>query len=133
MTDQASGSEARQGLFASLKGLLATLLGIGRTRVDLLVVEIEEEKQRLMALWAKAIAAAFLLSLGVVMGVLSLAMAFWEHRILLLGGGACLFVAIALWLVISLRAQAGRPSGLFRSSLAELDADIAQLRGRPHE
>jgi uncharacterized membrane protein YqjE len=50
----------REGLFSALKNLLATLLAIGKTRAELLVTELEEEKIRLMSLWAKAIGAAFL-------------------------------------------------------------------------
>jgi uncharacterized membrane protein YqjE len=45
-----------------LKNLVATLLAIGKTRAELLVTELEEEKFRLMSLWAKAIGAAFLLA-----------------------------------------------------------------------
>ena len=56
----------RPGLFAALKNIFATLLSIGRTRAELLAVEIEEEKYRLIAMWAKAIGAAFLILCGLV-------------------------------------------------------------------
>lgn len=123
----------RPGLFAALKNILATLLSIGRTRAELLAVEIEEEKYRLIAMWAKAIGAAFLIALGVIMAVFSLALAFWEQRVLVFGLFAALFLGVAALLVLSLRQQAKVPSRLFRSSLAELDADIAQLRGSGRE
>jgi uncharacterized membrane protein YqjE len=123
----------RPGLFAALKNILATLLSIGRTRAELLAVEIEEEKYRLIAMWAKAIGAAFLIALGVIMAVFSLALAFWEQRVLVFGLFAVLFLGVAALLVLSLRQQAKAPSRLFRSSLAELDADIAQLRGSARE
>jgi len=123
----------RPGLFAALKNILATLLSIGRTRAELLAVEIEEEKYRLIAMWAKAIGAAFLIALGVIMAVFSLALAFWEQRVLVFGLFAALFFIGAAVLVLSLRQQAKGPSRLFRSSLAELDADIAQLRGSSRE
>ena len=123
----------RPGLFAALKIILATLLSIGRTRAELLAVEIEEEKYRLIAMWAKAIGAAFLIALGVIMAVFSLALAFWEQRVLVFGLFAALFLGVAALLVLSLRQQAKVPSRLFRSSLAELDADIAQLRGSGRE
>jgi uncharacterized membrane protein YqjE len=123
----------RPGLFAALKNILATLLSIGRTRAELLAVEIEEEKYRLIAMWAKAIGAAFLIALGVIMAVFSLALAFWEQRVLVFGLFAALFFIGAAVLVLSLRQQAKGPSRLFRSSLAELDADIAQLSGSSRE
>lgn len=124
---------ARAGLFSSLKNVLATLLSIGRTRAELLAVEIEEEKYRLIAMWGKAIGAAFLIALGVIMAVFSLALAFWEQRVMVFGLFAGLFFIGAAVLVVSLRQQAKSPSRLFRSSLSELDADIAQLRGANRE
>lgn len=130
MTGQAAGEGAQEGLFAGLKNLAATVLSIGRTRAELLVTEIEEEKYRLIGMWAKAIGAAFLGAMGVIMAVFSLALAFWEQRVLVFGIFALLFLATAALLFISLRQQAKAPSSLFRASLSELDADVAQLRGQ---
>ena len=128
MTQFAGGGEGREGLFASLKNLIATLLAIGKTRAELLVTELEEEKFRLISLWARAIGAAFLLALGVVMLVCCIALAFWEQRIVVFGVFAALFVAGGLLLVRSLQRQASQPSKMFKASLSELEADMAQLR-----
>ena len=130
MMQQEGGEERREGLFASLKNLIATVVAIGRTRAELLVTELEEEKYRLMSLWSKAIGAAFLLSVGIIMAVFCLALAFWEQRVLVFGIFASLFIGGGLLLVGSLKNQASQPSKLFRASLSELDADIAQLRRR---
>lgn len=128
MTQFAGGEEGREGLFASLKNLVATLLAIGKTRAELLVTELEEEKFRLISLWARAIGAAFLLALGVVMLVCCIALAFWEQRVVVFGVFAALFVTGGLLLVRSLRHQASQPSKMFKASLSELEADMAQLR-----
>ena len=128
MTQSAGGEEGREGLFSALKNLVATLLAIGKTRAELLVTELEEEKFRLMSLWAKAIGAAFLLALGVVMFVCCIALAFWEQRVVVFGVFAALFVGGGLFLVSSLKRQAGQPSKMFKASLSELEADMAQLR-----
>lgn len=128
MTQFAGGEEGREGLFASLKNLVATLLAIGKTRAELLVTELEEEKFRLISLWARAIGAAFLLALGVVMLVCCIALAFWEQRVVVFGVFAALFVAGGLLLVRSLQRQASQPSKMFKTSLSELEADMAQLR-----
>ncbi|MBL8405587.1 MAG: phage holin family protein [Dechloromonas sp.] len=128
MTQFAGGEEGREGLFASLKNLVATLLAIGKTRAELLVTELEEEKFRLISLWARAIGAAFLLALGVVMLVCCIALAFWEQRVVVFGVFAALFVAGGLLLVRSLQRQASQPSKMFKASLSELEADMAQLR-----
>lgn len=128
MTKEASDEQSREGLFAALKNMIASLLAIGKTRAELLVVELEEEKIRLMSLWSKAIGAAFLLAVGVIMAVFSLALLFWEQRVLVFGLFALVFIGGGLLLVFSLKRQTTRPSKLFRSSLAELEADIEQLR-----
>ena len=132
MSQFAGGEEGREGLFSALKNLVATLLAIGKTRAELLVTELEEEKYRLMSMWSKAIAAAFLLGMGVLLGVFALAMAFWEQRVLVFGLFATLFIVLAVVLVGSLKRQAAQPPKLFRASLAELEADMAALRRHAH-
>lgn len=127
---QEAGGEGREGLFSGLKNLLATLLAIGKTRAELLVTEIQEEKYRLISLWSKAIGAAFLLALGMIMLVFCLALAFWEQRVLVFGLFAAVFLLGGWVLVGSLRREAAQPSKLFHASLSELEADMAQLRRR---
>lgn len=128
MPARSGGEAGRQGLFVSLKNLIATLLAIGKTRAELLVNELEEEKFRLMSLWAKAIGAAWLLALGIVMVVCCLAVAFWEQRVLVFGLASVLFLGVGFMVYASLRRQMAQPSKIFRGSLAELEADMAQLR-----
>ncbi len=128
MSAGTGGEAGREGLFASLKNLVATLLAIGKTRAELLVNELEEEKFRLMSLWAKAIGAAWLFALGTVMVVCCLAVAFWEQRVLVFGVAAVLFLGVGFMVFTSLRRQMAQPSKIFRGSLAELEADMAQLR-----
>jgi uncharacterized membrane protein YqjE len=122
------GEASRERLFVSLKNLIVTLLAIGKTRAELLVTEVEEEKLRLMSLWAKAIGAAFLLAVGLIMLVAFIALVFWEQRILVFGLAAGLFLVTGLFLASALRRQVAQPSRLFRASLAELETDMAQLQ-----
>jgi uncharacterized membrane protein YqjE len=128
MTQPTGGEAGREGLFAALKNSVATLIAIGKTRVELLVTELEEEKFRLMSLWSKAIGAAFMLAVGVVLTIFCLALAFWEQRVIVFGIFAVLFIGGGLFLIGSLKRQASQPSKLFRASLTELEADLAQLR-----
>lgn len=128
MTQSTGGEERRAGLFSAMKAMIATVIAIGKTRAELLVTELEEEKFRLMSLWSKAIGAAFLLAVGLIMAVFCLALAFWEQRVLVFGIFAAIFIGGALFLTASLKKQAGQPSKLFRTSLSELEADIEQLR-----
>ena len=128
MAEQAGGEAGREGLFAALKNSLATLIAIGKTRGELLVTELEEEKLRLMSLWSKAIGAAFMLAVGVVLAIICLALAFWEHRVLVFAIFSLLFIAGALLLIASLKRQAAQPSKMFKASLSELESDMALLR-----
>ena len=130
MAQPEGGEAGREGLFAAVKNTLATLVVIGKTRVELLVTELEEEKLRLMSLWSKAIAAAFLLTVGLIMAVFCLALAFWEHRVFVFALFAVVFIGGALLLIASLRRQVAEPSKLLRSSLNELQADVELLRRR---
>ena len=122
------GEASRERLFVSLKNLILTLLAIGKTRAELLVTEVEEEKLRLMSLWAKAVGALFLFAVGLMMLVAFIALIFWEQRILVFGMAAGLFLVTGLLLVSALRRQIAQPSKLFRASLTELETDMAQLR-----
>ncbi len=128
MSQQAGGEERRAGLFSALKNMIATVIAIGKTRAELLVTELEEEKLRLMSLWSKAIGAAFLLAVGSIMAVFCLALAFWEQRVLVFAIFSVLFIGGGLFLIGSLKRQARQPSKMFRASLAELEQDMAELR-----
>ncbi|MGB5009306.1 MAG: phage holin family protein, partial [Candidatus Dechloromonas phosphoritropha] len=128
MPARSRGEASRERLFVSLKNLILTLLAIGKTRAELLVTEVEEEKLRLMSLWAKAVGAVFLFAVGLMMLVAFIALVFWEQRNLIFGLAAGLFLVTGLLLVSALRRQIAQPSKLFRASLTELETDMAQLR-----
>ena len=128
MAQPTGGEERRIGLFPAMKGMIATLIAIGKTRAELLVTELEEEKFRLMSLWSKAVGAAFFLAVGLIMAVFCLALAFWEQRVLVFGLFAAIFIGGGLWLLVSLKRQVRQPSKLFHASLSELEADMVALR-----
>ena len=130
MSAGAGGEAGREGLFSALKNLLGTLLAIGKTRAELLVTEVEEEKLRLMSLWAKAFSVAWLFALGIVMAICCIALLFWEQRVLVFGIAAGVLVFVGFLVFASLRRQLAQPSKMFRASLAELETDMAQLRRR---
>lgn len=128
MGEQVSGERGREGLFSALKNIGATLLSIGKTRAELLVTEVEEEKIRLITLGAKALGATLMLTAGIVMLMCCLVLAFWEQRVLLFGMFAIVLIGGALLLQRSVKQQLHQPSSLFRASLAELEADMVLLR-----
>lgn len=123
----AATSEA--GLLAPLRGLLLTLLSLLRTRGELLVVELEEEKSRLLELLLLGAAAFFFLSFGLVMLAVFLTVLFWEsHRLVLIGLFTALFLAIGISALLGLRHLLQKGPRLFSASLQELAADESALR-----
>lgn len=128
MTSPAGGEGGHESLFAALKNIVATLLATGRTRAELLVTELEEEKYRLIALGAKAFGAAALLVVGVILAVAAFAMAFWEQRVIVFGVSSALFLISGLLLVRALKRDAAEPARMFHATLAELKTDIEHLR-----
>lgn len=120
-----SGNE---GLFAGLRNLLATLVAIARTRLELLGVEVEEETVRLLGLVAKGVAAMFLLGLGIILLIACAAAAFWEQRVAIFGLCALFTLLGGFFFFLAVKKQLSQPSALFRTSLAELDTDLARLK-----
>ena len=129
---QDSSSVQRAGLFNSVKTLAATLVAMGRTRLELLSTEIEEERVRLSSMLLWTLVALFCAALCTVLLTLLVVVIFWDtHRLLVLGILALLFLvgAVISGLVVLDKAKA-KPR-LFASSLAELSKDREQLTIRP--
>jgi len=117
------GQGPAQRLFEAAKRLLASLLATGETRLRLAVLELEEERARLVGLLLLAGLSLILLLLGI--GVLTtlIIVAFWDsYRLtaiavsaaLLLGGGAGLALRVM---------QLARRRTLLASTLKHLATD----------
>jgi uncharacterized membrane protein YqjE len=119
----------RPGLYSSVKGLLSTALTLLQTRAQLLVTELEEERQRLFALLLWGAIAVLALGAGLIFVAIFLTVLLWDsHRLLVLGIFSASFLGLGL-LAIYLACKLGRsPSGLFSASMAELNRDRAALR-----
>lgn len=129
MTDGTPGGEAsRAGLFASLKGLFGTSLALVQNRLQLLGVELAEERGRLLSLLTYGAIALICLSAGLVFLAVFLTVLLWDsHRLLALGVFSALFLGagVATLLMAVNYARAG--STLFKASLAELARDREAL------
>ncbi len=116
-------------LLASVRGLLATAVEIGRTRLELLTVEVQEELHRTAGMLVLCLIAVLAASAGVLFAGLAVIFAFWDtHRILasVLVTGAFFLVAAVAALQVRLRLQS-RP-GFLQGTLAELKQDESRLR-----
>lgn len=119
-----------EGFFVGLKNLLATLVDIARTRLELLGNEVEEETIRILGAIAKGVGALFLLGLGIVLLVATAAAAWWEHRVAIFGISTLVAVGVGILLLVQVKKAFSQPSALFRGSVAELKTDLERLRGK---
>ncbi len=119
----------RPRLAESLHGIVDAGLQTAQTRLELLAVELQEEKLRLTGLALNTVVAGLLLGFGLVFLMVFLTVLFWEgHRLLALGISTA--VCIGGGLIAASNAARAFRSGtkLFSASLAELARDRAALR-----
>jgi uncharacterized membrane protein YqjE len=129
MAEGTPGGEAyRAGLFASLKGLFGTSLALVQNRLQLLGVELAEERLRLLSLVTYGAVAFICLSAGLVFLAVFLTVLFWEsHRLLALGVFSALFLGAGIATLLMALSYARAGSMLFKASLAELAKDSEAL------
>ena len=119
----------RPRLAESLHGIVDAGLQTAQTRLELLAVELQEEKLRLTGLALNTVLAGLLLGFGLVFLMVFLTVLFWdEHRLLALGISTAICLGGGL-LAASNAARAFRSgTELFSASLAELARDRAALK-----
>ena len=107
-----------------LKGTTKSLLALAENRLALLAVEIEAEKLRLISLLLIGGSVLFFIGFGLLFGMLTLTLIFWDiHKEWVLGGFAVLFLIVGLFLLKWLLCLTKQPSALFSASIEELKKD----------
>ncbi len=128
MDDPAGASD---GVLGSLRRLLDSGLSIGQNRLELLAVELQEEKLRLVQIFILVSAVVAFALMSLTMLSLTLVVIFWESsRLAVLGGLSLLYLlaTAAAWRVLSKRL--GRQSAPFSGSIAEMKKDKEWLDSR---
>ena len=121
-------SAPRSGLFASVRGLAATALGLASNRLSLLGLELAEEQSRFLSLLLYGLAAVLSLGAGLVFLAVFITVALWDsNRLLALGMFSAAFIGAGVVCVLVARGYAVRESTLFAASLAELRKDRIEL------
>lgn len=125
-------SESRKPRLAdSLRGFIDGGLQIVQTRIELLAVEVQEEKLRLSGLLLNLLLCALLLGFGLVFLLAFLTVLFWEeHRLLALGLATAVCLGGGLFTASNAAREIRRGSRLFAASLAEIARDREALRRR---
>ena len=108
-------------ILGTVRRLGETALSVVQNRLELLAVELREEKTRLvsMAVWAGAMVLLGFLSLVAVMFTLTLV--FWEQRIAVMGGFCGFFVIATLVAFFMLRSKFKAPP--FAETISQLKKD----------
>jgi uncharacterized membrane protein YqjE len=116
--------ESSKGLFDSLTALTKTFVAIAHTRLELLSIDLEEERERFMSLLILSLVALFSLMVGVVLITITLILAFWDsYRLIAIGSLAGIFLvtgSLTCWCII--KKYQSKPR-LFLGSLLELVKD----------
>lgn len=116
----------------SLRSRLDILLGTAQTRLELLTVELQEEKLRLARLLFMTVLTALFLGFAAVFAAVWVTVALWDsHRLLALGLSTGLFVVLGLAAATIAARTVAAGSQLFAASLAELGKDRDALKHQP--
>jgi uncharacterized membrane protein YqjE len=129
-----SAAPSSSSVSHSARRLASSFLALGRIRLELLVIEAQEEKERVARLIFWAIMSALMVAFALVFVALLGTVLFWDsYRLAPLAVASVVFVGLALYGVMRVRQSVAEGASLFKSSLAELRADEAVLgqRGEP--
>ncbi len=119
----------RPGAFEALRRFGATVLAVLRNRLELLVVELQEERLRLLKALVWVAVAAALACFTLTMAALGVVIVVWDHYgvegVFALSGLGLAATALAFW---RLRAR-WKNWPLLSATLAELKKDFECLAG----
>jgi uncharacterized membrane protein YqjE len=127
-----AGAPPPGGVVDTVRSFLASWVAVVKTRVEILSLEIEEQREWLEHHMLMAVAAGFLVSLGLVMLTIFIVVLFWETdaRLWVLGGFVLLYLGAGTGLFLALRAKIKSKPKMFASTATELGKDYASLQPR---
>jgi uncharacterized membrane protein YqjE len=118
-------------LLHSVKQLLATLLAMAQTRLELLTTELQSDIQRLAVTLFWSLAALFTLGIGCFMAGLALIFIFWDtHRVLVSLCVTAAFFGFALLAIMIVTRRLRNQPRLLQETLAELKRDHNSLKAK---
>lgn len=117
------------GAMGDIKGVAATGVRAVRTRLELLAIELKEEKAWAIRFIVLAVAALYLLTFGLLLGILALVLfAAEENRPAILAGCGGAFVVLGVGIAAWIRSQSRSRQPLFQDTVAILKGDEQGLR-----
>lgn len=117
------------GIIAALRTLGDSLVGSLQDRIELVSVELQEEKLRLIRTFVWITAAVFSAMLAITFASLTLVYVFWETaRVAVLGGLAVFYALLGVAISVALRRYLARQPQPFAATVQELAEDRACIR-----
>jgi len=120
------------GLAGALSGMIATVVALLRTRLELATVELEEERERIKIMLVLIVVATMFACFALVSVSVWVVVWLWDsHPLAAIASVAIFHALIAGGAVLALKQQLqahGRP---FAATLAELERDAEALRRKP--
>jgi len=117
------------GLIGDVKGIASTGLRAIRTRLELAVIELTEQKAWAVRFLVVAVAGLYLVTFGLMLAVFALAL--WApeaNRPAILGGFAAVFVLAGVGSIAYLVNESRQRQPLFKDTIAVLKGDEQALR-----
>ena len=119
---------ATDGIVQSGRRMLAILVGMVRTRLNLLAIELMEEKSRIWLMLVLTALALIFALMALLMLSLLVVVAFWDdNRLLAIGGMLAFYIVATAGALLFLRHKAKMGSSLFAGTLGELAKDSDAL------
>jgi uncharacterized membrane protein YqjE len=119
---------ATDGIVRSGRRMLAILVSMVRTRLNLLAVELIQEKSRIWLILVLTALALIFASMALLALSLLVVAAFWEdNRLLAIGSLSVFYVVATIVTLVVLQQKAKVGSNLFAGTLSELSKDCAAL------
>jgi uncharacterized membrane protein YqjE len=119
------------GLFKSIANLVATVIAIAQTRLELLTTDLKEEMHHVAGILVWTLIALLAALIGLFLGALAIIFVFWDtHRLLAAVAVTSAFFVIAGAAGVTLRTKIRAKPRMLDATLAELAKDREQLAGR---
>lgn len=128
MTEPELSERVDLGLFASLRRMLATIIELLYTRLELVGVELEATARHSLNLLLWSIVAIFSASLAVLLLIMTVLIAFWDaHRLLAAVAITAFFAITAIGAALVVRHRIRTRPRLLAATIEELRRDAAAL------
>ena len=115
---------SQENLLSSIKNLVSTGTSIAQTRLELISVDVQIARSKLIGLLVMIVSALFFLFFGLVMLALFIVIYSWESdRMMALGLLTGAFLAVGLILALLIMQSLRTMPKLFEASIAELAKD----------